>query len=63
MLARDAEQAVHLVIHDRNILVVVAQVDGPGYWNVSIRVGSRIGMINTGSAMSSSLSLATRPAP
>ena len=22
------------------ILVVVAQVDGPGYWNVSIRVGS-----------------------
>jgi DNA-binding IclR family transcriptional regulator len=47
--ARDSEQAVHLVIHDRNILVAVAQVDGPGYWNVSIRVGSRIGMINTGS--------------
>jgi DNA-binding IclR family transcriptional regulator len=47
--ARDAEQAVHLVIHDRNILVVVAQVDGPGYWNVSIRVGSRISLINTGS--------------
>jgi len=47
--ARNAEQAVHLVIHDRNILVVVAQVDGPGYWNVSIRVGSRIGMVNTGS--------------
>jgi DNA-binding IclR family transcriptional regulator len=47
--ARDAEQAVHLVIHDRNILVVVAQVGGPGYWNVSIRVGSRIGLVNTGS--------------
>lgn len=47
--ARAAEQAVHLVIHDRNILVVVAQVDGPGYWNVSIRVGSRIGLVNTGS--------------
>jgi DNA-binding IclR family transcriptional regulator len=47
--ARDAEQAVHLVIHDRNILVVVAQIDGPGYWNVSIRVGSRIGLVNTGS--------------
>lgn len=47
--ARDAEQAVHLVIHDRSILVVVAQVDGPGYWNVSIRVGSRIGLVNTGS--------------
>ena len=37
-----------LVIHDRNILVVVAQVDGPGYWNVSIRVGSRISLVNTG---------------
>ena len=47
--ARDAQQAVHLVIHDRNILVVVAQVDSPGYWNVSIRVGSRISTINTGS--------------
>lgn len=47
--AREAEQAVHLVIHDRNVLVVVAQVDSPGYWNVSIRIGSRIGMVNTGS--------------
>jgi DNA-binding IclR family transcriptional regulator len=47
--ARDAQQAVHLVIYDRNLLVVVAQVDSPGYWNVSIRVGARIGMVNTGS--------------
>ena len=44
-----AEQACHLVIYDRNILVVAAQVDGPGYWNVSVRVGSRIGLVNTGS--------------
>jgi len=47
--ARDAEQSCHLVVYDRNILVVVAQVDGPGYWNLSIRVGSRLDMINTGS--------------
>ena len=47
--ARAAEQACHLVIHDRNVLVVVAQVDSPSYWGVSIRVGSRIGMVNTGS--------------
>jgi DNA-binding IclR family transcriptional regulator len=47
--AREADQACHLVIFDRNILVVVAQVDSPGYWNVSIRVGSRISMVNTGS--------------
>ena len=44
-----AEQAVHMVIQDRNILVVIAQVDSPGYWNVSIRVGSRIGLVHTGS--------------
>lgn len=43
------EQAVHLVTQDRNLLVVIAQVDGPGYWNVSIRVGSRINLLNTGS--------------
>ncbi len=47
--AREAEQSCHLVIYDRNVLVVVAQVDAPGYWGVAIRVGSRIGMINTGS--------------
>lgn len=47
--ARESQQAGHLVIQDRNALVVVAQVDGPGYWNVSIRVGSRVGLINTGS--------------
>lgn len=47
--ALQAEQAVHLVVRDRNILVVIAQVDGPGYWNVSIRIGSRIGLVNTGS--------------
>lgn len=44
-----AEQAVHLVVEDRNALVVIAQVDGPGYWNVSIRVGSRVSLVNTGS--------------
>jgi DNA-binding IclR family transcriptional regulator len=47
--ALEAEQAVHLVVEDRNALVVIAQVDGPGYWNVSIRVGSRVSLVNTGS--------------
>jgi DNA-binding IclR family transcriptional regulator len=47
--AREAEQACHLVVQDRNVLVVVAQADSPGYWNVSIRVGSRISLVNTGS--------------
>lgn len=47
--ALKAEQAAHLVVQDRNALVVIAQVDGPGYWNVSVRVGSRISLVNTGS--------------
>jgi DNA-binding IclR family transcriptional regulator len=47
--ARAADQACHLVIHDRNVLVVAAQVESPSYWGVSIRVGSRIGKVNTGS--------------
>jgi DNA-binding IclR family transcriptional regulator len=47
--ARDAEQACHLATYDRGALIVAAQVDGPGYWNVSIRVGSRISLTNTGS--------------
>jgi DNA-binding IclR family transcriptional regulator len=47
--AREAEQSVHLVMHERDVLIVVAQVDGPDYWNLSVRVGSRIGIVNTGS--------------
>lgn len=47
--AREAEQPCHVVIQDRNALVVVAQVDSPAYWNVSVRVGSRVGIVNTGS--------------
>lgn len=48
-IANEAEQSCHFVVLDRGSLVVVAQVDGPGYWAVSIRVGSRIGLVNTGS--------------
>jgi DNA-binding IclR family transcriptional regulator len=47
--ARKAQQASHLAIYDRGALVVAAQVDGPGYWNVSIRIGSRISLVETGS--------------
>ncbi|SER46847.1 transcriptional regulator, IclR family [Faunimonas pinastri] len=47
--AREAEQAAHLVVFDRGALVVVAQVDPPGYWSLAIRTGSHIGLNNTGS--------------
>ncbi|MDT1060988.1 IclR family transcriptional regulator [Paracoccus sp. CPCC 101403] len=44
-----AEQACHLVKYDRGNLVVIAQVEAPGYWGVTIRVGARVGMVGTGS--------------
>ena len=47
--ARAAEQPCHLVVHDRHALVVAAQVESPSYWGVSIRVGARIEVLNTGS--------------
>jgi DNA-binding IclR family transcriptional regulator len=47
--SRIAEQASHLVVYDRGDLVVTAQVDSPGYWGMAIRVGARVGMVNTGS--------------
>lgn len=47
--ARRSGQAVHLAVFDRGNAVVVAQQEAPQYWGVSIRVGSHIGLFNTGS--------------
>ena len=47
--ARMAQQACHLAIYDRGNVVVIAQADPPGYWGVAIRVGSHVGLFNTGS--------------
>lgn len=44
-----AEQACHLVKYDRGDLVVIAQVEAPGYWGVTIRVGAQVGLVNSGS--------------
>ncbi|MCX4164176.1 MULTISPECIES: IclR family transcriptional regulator [Paraburkholderia] len=44
-----AEQSCHLVVYDRGNLLVIAQVDGPGSWGMSVRLGSRVGLIDTGS--------------
>ena len=46
---RAAGQACHLAIYDRGHVVVVGQVESPGYWGMAIRVGSRVGLFNTGS--------------
>lgn len=48
-LARTTEQANHLVVFDRGRTVVVAQQEAPTYWGISIRVGSQVGLFDTGS--------------
>ncbi|MBM2765698.1 MULTISPECIES: IclR family transcriptional regulator [Burkholderia] len=47
--ADTAEQSCHLSVYDRGTLLVIAQVDGPGAWGVSVRLGSRIGLADTAS--------------
>jgi len=47
--AYETEQECHLVTYDKHMLVVIAQVDAPGYWSVAIRVGARIDLLDTGS--------------
>lgn len=47
--AREAGQSCHIAVYDRGYVTVVAQADTPGYWGLAIRVGSRIGLFNTGS--------------
>jgi DNA-binding IclR family transcriptional regulator len=47
--AEAAEQSCHLTVYDRGNLLVIAQVDGPGTWGLSIRLGSRVGLIDTAS--------------
>jgi DNA-binding IclR family transcriptional regulator len=44
-----AEQSCHLAAYDRGNLLVIAQVDGPGTWGISVRLGAKVGLIDTGS--------------
>ncbi len=48
-LAEESSQANQLVVFDRGNPVVIAQQEAPGYWGISIRVGSRISLFDTGS--------------
>lgn len=47
--ATDVEQSCHLAVYDRGNLLVIAQVDGPGTWGISVRLGSRVGLVDTSS--------------
>lgn len=44
-----AGQSCHMVVYERGRAVVVAQLDAPGYWGLSIRVGAQIALLGTGS--------------
>ncbi len=48
-LAETSHQANQLVVFDRGSAVVIAQQEAPGYWGISIRVGSHISLFDTGS--------------
>lgn len=47
--AMAAEQSCHLGIYNRGNITVVAQVNGPGNWGLSIRLGVRVSLVDTGS--------------
>ncbi len=48
-LAARSMQSNHLAVYDRAGVTIIAQIDSPGYWGLSIRVGARVGLFNTGS--------------
>ncbi len=48
-LAERTLQANQLVVFDRGAAVVIAQQEAPGYWGISIRVGSHVSLFDTGS--------------
>ncbi|MGL3606933.1 IclR family transcriptional regulator [Rhizobium sp. G187] len=48
-LGEATRQANHIVVYDRGHPVVIAQLEAPGYWGISIRIGSRMGLFDTGS--------------
>ncbi|QDY71503.1 IclR family transcriptional regulator [Qingshengfaniella alkalisoli] len=48
-LANDTCQANQLVVFDRGRAVVIAQQEAPGYWGISVRIGSHLSLLETGS--------------
>ena len=49
IIAHTAEQSCHLGVYDRGNITIVAQVASPVYWGLSIRLGARVSLIDTGS--------------
>jgi len=42
-------QSCHLSVSDFGCAVVIAQVEAPGYWGISVRPGARIGLLDAAS--------------
>ena len=49
LFTKAAEQSCHMGVYDRGNITVVAQVNSPGNWGLSIRLGARVSLIDTGS--------------
>lgn len=47
--AAAAEQSCHLGVYGRGNVTVVAQVNGPSNWSLSVRLGVRVSLVATGS--------------
>ena len=47
--AKAAQQSCHLGVYDRGDVTVVAQVNSPGKLGFSVRLGSRVSLLNSGS--------------
>ena len=47
--ATAAQQSCHLGVYDRGNLTIVAQVDSPARWGLSVRRGACVGLVDTGS--------------
>lgn len=47
--AQKAEQACHMGVYDHGNVLITAQVNGPGTWSMTIRVGVHVGLVDTAS--------------
>jgi DNA-binding IclR family transcriptional regulator len=48
-LAHKTLQSNHMAIYDRAGVIIIAQMEAPGYWGMAIRVGAKVDLFNTGS--------------
>jgi len=47
--ARSALQSCHLAIYERGNVIIAAQESSPGDWGLTLRLGARISLLDTGS--------------